>query len=611
MNPVLSKICFFLILCSFLYSQEEKVVAKIGNYKIYESEFSERFDFSVHPKLLQKADTLEVKLEFLKELIAEKLLSLEAEDKGLGSSEYINNVLTPLQNMFVRDALYKNEIKDKVSYSQKDIKEGIERIKRTLKLRFIFSNNEEEIKQLYTHLKSGASFDSVLSLRKGYSTQDSAREITFGTMEKEIEDEVYKLKIGEFSYPLKSKDGFYILKLVDISSNKNLQDPENTIEDVKRIIERRIEYKTYLDYYHNFFSKHKASADKEIFEELIKIFVPGFKEKYLIENSEKDDNKLYLRGIEVSNVLASFSDDLKNKEFIKLQNKTIKIGYFINQLSQEGLFVQDLNEKSIRSSLSSYIRKFIEDELITTEAINKGFQNSADVKKYMSMWKDSYISHMLMLQLMDSVRVPEEEIYSIYSKNEWKETSPQLVNVVEVLTDKLEVIETIIKELSNGKDIRELANQYTIRDSVKNRNGEFGLIPITKLGEIGKYVYQMNVGDIYGPIKLEEGYSIFKLIDRKADTTTYTKSFNEVKNDLTKLITLQRFEKYINEFNAKLANKYGVEIYEDVLNQIDNSFLNLVIVRYMGFGGEIFAVPYTEQFSGWYNQWLQDKKLAQ
>jgi len=249
--------------------------------------------------------------------------------------------------------------------------------------------------------------------------------------------------------------------------------------------------------------------------------------------------------------------------------------------------------------------------LITTEAINKGFQNSADVKKYMSMWKDSYISHMLMLQLMDSVRVPEEEIYSIYSKNEWKETSPQLVNVVEVLTDKLEVIETIIKELSNGKDIRELANQYTIRDSVKNRNGEFGLIPITKLGEIGKYVYQMNVGDIYGPIKLEEGYSIFKLIDRKADTTTYTKSFNEVKNDLTKLITLQRFEKYINEFNAKLANKYGVEIYEDVLNQIDNSFLNLVIVRYMGFGGEIFAVPYTEQFSGWYNQWLQDKKLAQ
>jgi DNA-binding protein Fis len=101
------------------------------------------------------------------------------------------------------------------------------------------------------------------------------------------------------------------------------------------------------------------------------------------------------------------------------------------------------------------------------------------------------------------------------------------------------------------------------------------------------------------------------LIDRKVDTTTYIKSFDEVKSDLTKLITLHRFEKYINEYTAKLANKYGVEIYENVLNQIDNSFLNLVVVRYMGFGGEIFAVPYTEQYSGWYDIWQKNKLKIQ
>lgn len=609
MNSILFKIYFFLTLCSFLYPQEEKVVAKIGNYKIYESEFSERFDFSVHPKLLQKADTLAIKREFLNELIAEKLLSLEAEEKGLGNSEYLNNVLTPLQNMFMRDALYKKEIKDKVSYSQKDIKTGIERIKKTLKLKFIFSNNEEELNQIFKLLVSGASFDSLLSLRKEATAQDSAREITFGIMEKEIEDEVYKLENGEFTSPIKSKDGFYILKLVDVYPNKNLKDTENTLEDVKRIVVTRIEQKQYLDYYHNFFSKYKVNADKEIFEQLINNFIHGFKEKYLIENSGAIDNKLYLRGIEVSKVLLSLDENIKNKGFIKLPNKTIKIEYFINQLSQEGLFVQNLSDKNIRYSLSSYIRKFIEDELLTAEANKKGFQNSAEVKKYMSMWKDTYISHMYMLELMDSVKTNDEEIYNIYTKNDWKETSPQLINVVEVLTDKLEVIETVLKELSDGKDIKELASQYTIRDSVKNKNGEFGLLPITKLGEIGKYTSKMNVGDIYGPVKVEDGYSIFQLIDRKVDTTTYTKSFEEVKNDLTKLITLQRFEKFINNYNARLANKYGVEIYEDVLNKIKSSFLNLVVVRYMGFGGELFAVPYTEQYSGWYEIWQKNNKI--
>jgi hypothetical protein len=54
-----------------------------------------------------------------------------------------------------------------------------------------------------------------------------------------------------------------------------------------------------------------------------------------------------------------------------------------------------------------------------------------------------------------------------------------------------------------------------------------------------------------------------------------------------------------------------VEINEDVLKNIDDIFMNLVIVRYMGFGGEIFAVPYTEQYSGWYDIWLKNKNLLQ
>ncbi len=611
MSSFIFKIFLSLTLCNLVYSQIEKVVAKVGNYKIYESEFRDRFDFSSHPKLLQNNDKLKAKHEFLEQLISEKLLSLDAEEKGLSKSEYLNNVLTPLQNMFARDALYKNEIKNKISYSQKDINDAIEKIKKTLKLKFIFSDSEKELNQVYKQLKSGASFDSLLSMRKEAMVQDSIGEITFGTIDEANENEVYKLKIGEFTTPLKSEDGFYIIKLADVSVNKNLKDPENTLEDVKRIIETRIEHKRYLDYYHSFFSKHKVNADKEIFEQLIKYFIPTFREKYLIENSKNADNKLYLRGgIEISNVLSSLDDRIKNKDFIKLPNRIIKIEYFINQLSQEGLFVQNLSEKNIRASLSSYIRKFIEDELLTSEANRKGLQNSAEVKKYMNMWKDSYISKLYMFELMDSINTTDEELYSIYTKNEWKEASPQLVNVVEVLTDKLEVIETVLKELSAGKNIKELASLYTIRDSVKNRNGEFGLLPITKLGEIGKFASQMNIGEIYGPIKVDGDYSIFQLIDRKVDSTTYSKNFDEVKDDLNKLVTIQKFEKFINNYTAKLANKYGVEINEDVLNGIDNSYLNLVVVRYMGFGGEIFAVPYTEQFSGWYDIW-RDNKIVQ
>ena len=161
------------------------------------------------------------------------------------------------------------------------------------------------------------------------------------------------------------------------------------------------------------------------------------------------------------------------------------------------------------------------------------------------------------------------------------------------------------------KDIKELAKKYTMRDSLREKGGEFGFFPITQHGEIGRIAAQMKIGDIYGPLKLDEGYSVFQLIDKKEDTTSYSKSYPDVKNEILMKLTLSKFEKYVNEYNAKLANKYGVEINEDVLKSIDNIFMNLVVVKYMGFGGEIFAVPYTEQYSGWYDIWQKNKNIIQ
>jgi len=591
------------------YAQEQRAVAKIGNDKIYESEFKERFDFSIHPKLLQNSDKFAVKQEFLHQLIAEKLLALDAREKGYNNSELFTNITTPLQNMHIRDALYKLEVKNKISYTQDEIDEGFERIKKLLKVNFIYSSKKEELQKIYILLKAGASFDSLLATRNEKSA--NPKEITFGSMAKMVEDSVYRLKPGEFTNPIESEDCFYILKLIDVIPNPDLKSPELVYDDVKRIVEKRAEQKRYLDFYQNFFTKYRITADKEIFENLVKNFIPEFEEKYSNQNSEVDESKYYLRGGEVSSILLLLDSATKEKTFISFSENPVKVGYFINQLSQDGFFVRDLNELSIRASLSSYIRKFIEDQLLTADGIKKGLENTPDVKKYMSMWEDYYLSKMLMANFFDSIKVSEEETYSIYKENDWKNNPLELVNIAEVLTDSLAVIETVLNELSKGANIKDLARQYTKRDSLKNRGGEFGFFSITQNGEIGRIASQMEIGDVYGPLELEEGYSVFQLIDKKADTTSYSMSYAELREQLISHVTLLKFEKYVNEYNARLANKYGVEIYEDVLNDIDNIYMNLVVVKYMGFGGEIFAVPYTEEFSGWYDLWLGTKRLAQ
>lgn len=610
---------FVLILITFLTlfaQRNEKVVAKVGNYKIYESEFQERFDFSIHPKLLQESDKLAAKQEFLKQLIAEKLLSQRAKELGYDTTEIFNNIMTPLENMFFRDALYTAEIKTKSSYSQDEILEGVERIKKVLKLKFLYSINENEIQNLYKKIKMGESFDSLLALRNESQEQIIPRAITFGTMEKEWEDSIYKLKIGEFTSPLKFEDGYYIIKLIDEIPNPKIENQETTLQDVKKIVETRATYKRYLDYYHQFFSKFKIVANREVFEKLIDVFVPQFKQKYFANIistnnpiSNASDKKYFLRGAEVNNIYYDLDLQTQNRIFINLNDKPIKVKYFLNQLSQTGFFVRDTSERSIRASLSSYIRKFIEDELLTIEAGKKGLQKNSDVEKYINIWKDYYLSQMLMVKFFDSIKVNDDDINYIIQQNGENKFPIQLYNVVEILNDSLQIMETVLNELSQGADLKDLARKFTKRDSLKEKGGEYGFQPLSKYKELGKIILQMNVGDIYGPIKVDEGYLIVQLKDKKIDTTNFSFNNQDIKDDLTTQLTLNKFEKFVNNYNAKLANKYGVEIYGDILKNIDNIYLNIVMVRKMGFGGEIFAVPYTEQFSGWYDLWIQNQKL--
>ncbi|GAB6282732.1 MAG: hypothetical protein STSR0008_14790 [Ignavibacterium sp.] len=610
---------FVLVLLSFftLFAQQnEKVVAKVGNYKIYESEFQERFDFSVHPKLLQESDKLAAKQEFLKQLIAEKLLSLQAKELGYDTTEIYNNIMNPLENLFLRDALYSVEVKNKAYYTQAEILEGVERIKKVLTLKFLYSINENEIQSLYEKIKMGESFDSLLALRNELQEQIIPRAITFGTMEKQWEDSIYRLKVGEFTSPLKFEDGYYIIKLIDVVPNPKIENQEMALQDVKNIVETRATYKRYLDYYHQFFSRFKIIADREVFEKLIDAFVPQFKQKYFANIvstnnsiSNTNDKKYFLRGAEVTNIYDKLELEIQNKIFINLNDNPIKVKYFLNQLSHTGFFVSDTSERSIRASLSSFIRKFIEDELLAIEAGKRGLQKNSDVKKYINIWEDYYLSQMLMVTFFDSIKVNDDDINYLIQQNSGNNYPIQLYNIVEVFNDNLQIMETVLNELSQGANLTDLSRKYTKRDSLKEKGGEYGLQPLSKYKELGKIISQMNVGDIYGPIKVDEGYSIIQLKDKRIDTTNFSFNNQDVRDDLTTQLTLNKFEKFVNNYNAKLANKYGVEIYEDVLKDIDNIYLNIVMVRKMGFGGEIFAVPYTEQFSGWYDLWIQNQNL--
>ena len=82
------------------------------------------------------------------------------------------------------------------------------------------------------------------------------------------------------------------------------------------------------------------------------------------------------------------------------------------------------------------------------------------------------------------------------------------------------------------------------------------------LSPIGKEAFALEVGQFGGPIKVTNGYSIFKVTDRQASRS---KTFDEVKSTIKRNLETERKKAAFEEVMATLREKIHVDINESIL----------------------------------------------
>jgi len=215
---------------------------------------------------------------------------------------------------------------------------------------------------------------------------------------------------------------------------------------------------------------------------------------------------------------------------------------------------------------------------------------------------------MLQSKFTDTVEVTEQEAYDFYKSYSKEYKFPLRMNIGEILTDSLEIVTKVLQEIDNGREFKELAKLYNKRESTKVNDGEYGLTPVTMLGELGRIASMMAIGDVYGPIKLPEGYSIIKLLDKEIEKIDDSrKQFDEMKTKIISDLKYQKVKRFLSTYTADLAIKYGIDINADVLNGIKSTMMNSFGIRYMGFGGRITAAPLLAPQEDWIDEYFHRK----
>ena len=140
--------------------------------------------------------------------------------------------------------------------------------------------------------------------------------------------------------------------------------------------------------------------------------------------------------------------------------------------------------------------------------------------------------------------------------------------VFEVLVATREEADELLRQIAAGRAIEELAPLHSIRFGIERHGGRFAIHSYERPGFGAMYAEVVNapIGEVRGPVEINEGHAIFKVLSRlPRRPNTFEASATRARFWLRKKLEARFF----NVLTENLRAKYDSEIiiYEDRLHE--------------------------------------------
>lgn len=551
--------------------KKKQVVAEIGNEKIYLYEFEKQY-LKSNPILdTAKNKSLQERKDFLDLLIKFRLKVKDARERGLLNSPDIQNDINEYKKNFLSAFLIDKKIVAPHIKDLYDMKKYEVRASHILINLPQTANPEDSIKaykkaeDAINELKAGVDFGTVaIKYSDDFTAKQNNGDLYFftaGMTVPEFEEEVYSLKIGDFSKkPVRTMYGLHIVKLTDKrprfesirASHILIQEQRDSTGKIADSIGTYNKAKSLLDRIKN--GEDFAKIAEENSDDPATKTKGGdlgfFDRRRMVQPF--DSAAFMLKKGQVSGLVKTAFGwhiikltDVKEFQSFDKQKDNLKQDY------KKGKAFKDEYAKYIEKSKKTLDFKFKDDafgfikaKFDSTKTIGSYSFDSlftkADREKVIATFKDG------------SVKV--EDIITYYNRNR------DLANSFGTSEN--------IKKLLDGTSELPILNAMAIKENIEK---DADYIELLTEYENGLLSFKIDQEELWSKIKITNE-DMMKYYDNNKAKYQYTENnetkirpFDDVKAEISNTLQQDKFKELEAEYINKLKQKYPVKINDKVL----------------------------------------------
>ena len=206
--------------------------------------------------------------------------------------------------------------------------------------------------------------------------------------------------------------------------------------------------------------------------------------------------------------------------------------------------------------------------LLPRHAREIGIRDSERVAKGIEATRrQALVERIRQVKVLETLDPSKEDIGAYYAAHTDLYVREERISILEILVDTRVQADSLLAAIERGGDFGDLARRYSRRSTrIRRAEGRIQLLRPDKYGNLGWEAKDAEVGQIVGPVKTAQGFTVFKVLKKiPGHQQSLDEVWGRVRSHLLQDLTQERFDALLAKLNAQYADQ--IHIYEDRLRK--------------------------------------------